>query len=264
MGKKNRIVYAHNFKDISGQKFGRLAVICRDPEKSLSRKVRWLCQCDCGNRVVVLGGSLHSGKSKSCGCAGSRKSPKTKDLTGKRFGRLIIVCQSLKSKCNKAQWLCRCDCGKELVAVSGNLVSGLTTSCGCRKLEISSATGTANAIHESAEAALLVKYKYFAAKRELPFALTQDQFNTLTSSDCHYCGCHPAQRSKRRHPYVYNGIDRMNNERGYDFNNCVPCCGQCNRAKSAKSYSEFMDWIDRLVRYHNEQNSYATQAIACA
>ena len=53
--------------DLKGKKFNRLTVISRQNNyKDGSSK--WLCQCDCGNKVVVLGGHLRSGHTKSCGC----------------------------------------------------------------------------------------------------------------------------------------------------------------------------------------------------
>jgi hypothetical protein len=34
--------------------------------------VRWLCKCDCGNEVIVLGNSLKNNATKSCGCIGTK------------------------------------------------------------------------------------------------------------------------------------------------------------------------------------------------
>lgn len=60
-------------KDLTNQKFDRLLVIKRiedyiSTNNSGNRYVQWLCKCDCGNEVAVLGTSLRSGKTKSCGC----------------------------------------------------------------------------------------------------------------------------------------------------------------------------------------------------
>ena len=44
-----------NYKDLTGQRFGRLTVIKYHHSKS---NAYWLCQCDCGNTTVVNGGSL--------------------------------------------------------------------------------------------------------------------------------------------------------------------------------------------------------------
>ena len=48
-------------KDLTGQKFGRLTVIKQVEDyitKSNYRKAQWLCQCDCGNVVEVVGSCL--------------------------------------------------------------------------------------------------------------------------------------------------------------------------------------------------------------
>lgn len=49
------------YKDITGQRFGRLVAVKRLKEK-------WLCKCDCGNESETLLYSLESGRAKSCGC----------------------------------------------------------------------------------------------------------------------------------------------------------------------------------------------------
>lgn len=59
---------AHNFKDITGQRFGRLTVLYRCPENAKDRKAQWVCKCDCGNIVIVTGKNLRIGNTKSCGC----------------------------------------------------------------------------------------------------------------------------------------------------------------------------------------------------
>ena len=64
-----------------------------------------------------------------------------KDLTGKQFGRLIVVSQtqdyiSPDGK-HHAQWNCRCDCGNPniITALGTNLKRGNTTSCGCYRYD---------------------------------------------------------------------------------------------------------------------------------
>ena len=56
-----------NFKDLTNQKFGRLTAI-RPIKKSEQSKYYWLCQCDCGNLCEVIGTSLTSNNTQSCGC----------------------------------------------------------------------------------------------------------------------------------------------------------------------------------------------------
>lgn len=57
--------------------------------------------------------------------------PKIIDLTGKRFGRLIVVKENGRTKSGSKLWLCQCDFGKSVIAYQGNLKRGNTMSCGC-------------------------------------------------------------------------------------------------------------------------------------
>jgi hypothetical protein len=53
------------------------------------------------------------------------------DRTGKVFGKLTVIEQAGRDKLKKVLWRCRCECGNETVVVSGSLITGNTTSCGC-------------------------------------------------------------------------------------------------------------------------------------
>lgn len=63
------------------------------------------------------------------------------DLVGQKFGRLTVI--ALAPKLSKdRRWLCKCDCGNLTIAVGGNLKSGHTTSCGCRRIEVTKVVKT--------------------------------------------------------------------------------------------------------------------------
>ena len=53
--------------------------------------------------------------------------------------------------------------------------------------------------------------------------------------------------------YIYNGIDRVDSNIGYIFENCVPCCKLCNMAKKEYPVEEFKEWIAKLgkLRHHH-------------
>jgi len=54
-------------KDLTGKVFDRVVVLERISNDNYGRS-RWLCQCSCGNIVSVLGSSLRSKHTTSCGC----------------------------------------------------------------------------------------------------------------------------------------------------------------------------------------------------
>lgn len=59
---------AHNFIDLTGQRFNRLIVLGIDEEKTIPKHIYWKCLCDCNKTISVQGNSLRSGKTQSCGC----------------------------------------------------------------------------------------------------------------------------------------------------------------------------------------------------
>lgn len=58
-----------------------------------------------------------------------------KDLTGQRFGRLVVVDRAGSNSKREAKWRCQCDCGRYSFVSSYNLRSGNTNSCGCLSAE---------------------------------------------------------------------------------------------------------------------------------
>jgi len=60
--------------------------------------------------------------------------PRVKDITGDRYGILVVVGyhgKEFHTKVPNHLWLCYCDCGGEVIARAANLKSGNTKSCGC-------------------------------------------------------------------------------------------------------------------------------------
>ena len=54
-----------------------------------------------------------------------------KDLTGQRFGRLLVLAKTDKRIYRHVVWKCKCDCGNECFVPSNSLKTGRTQSCGC-------------------------------------------------------------------------------------------------------------------------------------
>lgn len=63
-----------------------------------------------------------------------------KDLTGQRFGRLVVLSrEGSKIYANgrkRSTWLCQCDCGNSVVATGHDLCRGMKKSCGCLRYEV--------------------------------------------------------------------------------------------------------------------------------
>lgn len=86
------------------------------------------------------------------------------DLTGQRFGRLVVVRYAgTKQSGNqqKIMWLCKCDCGNEKEVLAASLKSGHTVSCGCYHKE---KIGALNRTHNMANKQRL--YRVWKGMRE--------------------------------------------------------------------------------------------------
>ena len=115
-------------EDLTGRRFGKL-VVREFYDISENRSSRWVCDCDCGNTIVVQRNRLTTGSRTSCGC----KQREIDDLTGKKFGKLTVLGLNHKDARGKTYWLCECDCGNQTITGRNHLIGGTTKSCGCLK-----------------------------------------------------------------------------------------------------------------------------------
>lgn len=122
-------------RDLTGKRFGRLTVVRllqRGPSKG-----RWLAKCECGGLTRVQAGNLTAGLTKSCGCGRGGK----KEISGQRFGRLIVLSFLGTLDRKNAYWKVRCDCGEEREVQSAALRLGITKSCGCLSRDLTRTHG---------------------------------------------------------------------------------------------------------------------------
>lgn len=116
-------------KNLTNQQFGKLTALYR----TVGEKTPWVCQCECGNIVVVSAGHLTSGHTKSCGCY--KKKFAFDDITGKHFGRLIVLEYDHSDNKGHTYWKCQCECDTIKIIRKDGLVNGSVISCGCYKNE---------------------------------------------------------------------------------------------------------------------------------
>lgn len=230
----------------AGDKFGRWTLLrFIHPNKTAS--AIWLCACDCGTKQEVPLGRLRAGHSKSCGCI------RRGAITGKNFGRLTAL-EPTKRVTGGWLWRCLCACGNEKDVLRAHLSSGGTRSCGCINAERDWKEFSTSRLLPTGVAALNALYACYKtdAKRRsrwYEFQLSVEEFKKLTSQNCHYCGAAPSNVQRQKSgDYVYNGVDRQNNEVGYVLENCVPCCRKCNIAKHEMGVGEFADWVKRVSK----------------
>lgn len=171
-----------------------------------------------------------------------RASTKLK-YVGARYGNMEILEVTRRDPKHTHHYfvLCRCDCGVQKETRLSGLQQGTTKSCGCAGKELRRVanlgnTRTRKAYGEYAKNNLFKQYRQHAESRGIAFHLTQTEFLNLTAQNCYYCNCPPAHKSHPKNAYgeySYNGVDRVDNEIGYQLDNCVPACRPCNSTKNA-------------------------------
>ncbi len=125
----------HTNKSIEiGKTYGQLKIIEEldphiTPNGSKQRIVK--CLCSCGNEFTIrLVSAKQNGKCRDC-----LNKDKRVDITGKRFGKLVVISMAddyiSPTGTRLAQCRCQCDCGKITIVSMSSLVTGTTRSCGC-------------------------------------------------------------------------------------------------------------------------------------
>lgn len=186
------------------------------------------------------------------------------NIEGQKFGRLTAL-HDVGYQDRDRLWECLCECGQFTIVKAGQLKAGKVKSCGCLHSELASKRAKRDVAGHNklpkGEANLnnmIRAYKAGAKKRNLVFELTREQFAELTKQKCFYCGVKPhniINYPQSNGEYIYNGIDRIDNTKGYIIDNCVTCCFACNQWKQAYTQQEFLMRIkliyENLLRGRN-------------
>ena len=134
-----------------------------------------------------------------------------------------------------------------------SLQSGNTKSCGCYHKEVIS-----KPIGEAYFNKIIKEYKRGANEYNREFLLSDDEFKSFILDDCYYCGRKPSQQYgntrsdgslKFNGIILYNGIDRIDNSKGYIQGNVRTCCKQCNYAKHYHTEEEFELWVKAVYEH---------------
>lgn len=126
-----------NYKDMTGQVFGRLTVTGYAGSDSKGQAM-WYCDCECGTKgVIVKGPNLRRGLTKSCGCLRRETGKRNAKITGENnslpmvfiddiYGDLLVV----KRQEAFSHFICQClRCGSLISVTRSELVKGEKTMC---------------------------------------------------------------------------------------------------------------------------------------
>ena len=163
-----------------------------------------------------------------------------KDLTGQRFGRLVVIERAGSDRYNHAMWKCCCDCGCVLVVCSGNLLRGLTKSCGCLKLE---SIQKRNTVHGKRKNRLYLVWINMKKRCSNPIVHNFHRYGGRGITVCDewindfqsFYDWAMANGYDENAPYGQCTIDRIDNDKGYGPDNCR--------------------WVDIATQNRNKSNS---------
>lgn len=189
---------------------------------------------------------------------------KIQDMIGKTYGYLTVLGFSKviekpiydkrigKSTLNKFYYLnCKCICEK-IIDVTFYAINKTTFSCGC--INGSDKRKKYDPIEANAREA----YRFYSINK--PGNLSFDQFKKISALPCYYCNAPPSNITRGsskaglryNNPFIYSGLDRLDNSRPHDYDNCVPACFNCNYAKSDMTEKDFIEWIKRVYLFQNK------------
>ncbi len=112
-----------------GYRVGKLTVEAATEQRKNGYMI-WRCRCSCGGEILMDTRSLQRGTVTDCGCV-SKLKPGQKDITGRRFGKLVAVKPTKETLYGTVVWHCICDCGGEIDVPLHQLTAGYRKSCGC-------------------------------------------------------------------------------------------------------------------------------------
>lgn len=105
---------------------------------------------------------------------------------------------------------------------------------------------------------LYSKYQTRAKSHKRLFDLSRAVFTELILDRCYYCNSKPRTKwyvlkgdQSTRGTFLYNGIDRVDNELGYIEGNVLTCCYRCNVMKHILNYGDFIKQVHKIAAHRS-------------
>ncbi len=166
--------------------------------------------------------------------------------SGEKYGEYTVLDAAVIKHGRDRSVHCRCSCGRERNVRISRLMAIDSMRCCNHCVQRFNRFGYG----EAALLTLVTEYKRGAEKRGYDWQLNLDECELLFNQICYYCGKPPTQirnSGSNYGSYIYNGIDRMDNTKGYIQSNVVSCCKTCNTAKSNLTLQVFVDMAYNIV-----------------
>jgi hypothetical protein len=143
--------------------------------------------------------------------------PKIIDLTGKRFGRLVVTHQRGVRHSQKL-WACKCDCGNTTSVISSSLRRGETKSCGCIAIEGLVKRSTTHGMTDSPE---FSSWRSMHRRCSEPKFIGYENYGGRGISVCdRWIDFSNFYEDMGARPSLKHSIDRIDNHGNYEPSNC--------------------------------------------
>lgn len=165
------------------------------------------------------------------------------DLTGHIFGRLTVLKRAddyiQPSGRRRPAWLCRCECGNEIIALGDNLSCGRTNSCGCLRKEMMAEKQVTHGKTDTRLYAIWQQMKNRCCNKNLK-AYKDYGGRGISVCDEWMHDFNTFYTWSIQHGYTDDlSIDRIDNDGNYTPNNCrwVTGAAQANNRRTNRLYT---------------------------
>lgn len=243
------IRHKKQLEDLIGQTFGQLKVISL--AHTDNGRAHWNCKCRCGNETIVAATSLKNDLTKSCGCINRCGSYNYEDLSGQTFDRLTVLHRIQVKKGKTTEFLCKCECGNEVVRRAVNLKRCINNKCSnCPKKPYQPSTRT----YQEIPGELWKKIKDGAIRRHLKFEISIEEAWNLFLKQERKCALTQLDISfvtdSYHKDYKLNtaSLDRIDSSKGYTIDNIQWVHKDINRMKWAFQQDYFINMCKLVAK----------------
>ena len=241
----NKCYHNSRFDDLTGRFIGRWTVLKRENGE-------WLCRCQCGLEKSVQSSQLINGGGEGCFNCWKRLN-EAEDLTGKRFGKWLVLRKD--ENCDKrfTFWACKCECGIEKSVYNSHLSLGKSLSC--RRCSNHKHKGRLNS-------RIWGRIKYGAKKRNLILDLGEsdkeskgflyDLLYREQSCRCALTGLPIGISNTIKGDWCGEttaSLDRIDSKKGYTKDNVQWVHKWINLMKQDLDQEEFITFCEAVTRY---------------
>jgi hypothetical protein len=185
-----------------------------------------------------------------------------RDLTGQKFGRLVVLEKTEKNKAGMWYWLCRCDCGNTCIIRGAYLKSGSTQSCGCYQKERTSETNKTHLLSKTPE------YQTYNGMRRRCYSSKVKQYKDYGGRGIKVCDRWLEEKGFENflldmgpRPKGYQ-LDRINNDGNYEPSNCRWVTPTENCRNTSKNHFLTFGGVNKTIAEWEEELKIPSSVIS--